>query len=167
VYYRVQENPSGQLFLKNSVTVLSSLAFIVWIGNTRLSLTHFSHIARNGEIKHASDINNIWATIRSIETDTQMTDTLETIEEKLQKILPAIEEKKAQKLSFIIEQLRLLTKKPKGRQFSPSLTACALSWLTTSAALYKQLLEEDILTISSVRYLRHISQAFSVVNSLQ
>jgi hypothetical protein len=60
-----------------------------------------------------------------------------------------------------MEQLGLCLKEPKGRRYSPFLIACAAMWLTTSTALYNQLLQEDIFCLPSVRYLKRLSSALS------
>ena len=55
------------------------------------------------------------------------------------------------KVSFIIEQLSMLQRKPTARRYSSSLLAFAMMLSKTSPAAYKQLLREEIFFLPSIR----------------
>ncbi len=71
------------------------------------------------------------------------------------------EEHLDQKLTFLCEQLQLLTVPKNARKYSPDLLSAALLWKTTSPALYKQLLAEGHLTLPSLSHLQRLSKAFT------
>ena len=78
------------------------------------------------------------------------------------KLIPELDEEKSIKVSFLKEQLVLSIVSKHGRRYSPNLLAYAALWENTSPALYKQILEEDILALPSQRHLKNLTSAFSV-----
>ena len=63
------------------------------------------------------------------------------------------------KVSFIIEQLSMLQRKPTARRYSSSLLAFAMMLSKTSPAAYKQLLREEIFFLPSIRHLQHLTSS--------
>ena len=63
------------------------------------------------------------------------------------------------KMSFIIEQLTLVSSKPTARKYSSSYLAFAIMSHKISTAAYKHLQSEDILTLPSIRRLRQLTTA--------
>ena len=61
------------------------------------------------------------------------------------------------KASFITEQLSLLFTPTNSRQFSASTLALAVTWEQTSPVAYKQILNDNILTLPSVKAVRTMS----------
>ncbi len=70
-------------------------------------------------------------------------------------------ETEERKMSFLVEQLSLAQVPPKQRRYSPDLLAAATMWKTTSPALYKQLLLENVLSIPSIGHLSQLSKALT------
>ena len=66
------------------------------------------------------------------------------------------------KIIFLIEQLELTCHPPKGRRYSASLQAIACLLHTISAACYRKLLQDDILTLPCERHLRRLTNAINV-----
>ena len=60
---------------------------------------------------------------------------------------------------FIIEQLELMLKEPKGRRYSPSLLAMACLLHNTSPACYRQMLKDGVIALPSKRHLRRLTNA--------
>jgi len=71
----------------------------------------------------------------------------------------SLEPCQAQKIAFLSEQLSLSLLPPQRRRYSPDLLAMAGVWKTISAALYKQLLNEDLLCLPSTGHLVRLSKA--------
>jgi hypothetical protein len=69
------------------------------------------------------------------------------------------------KLHFLIEQMRLLNVPKTSRRYSPSLIATSFSWNAYGPALYKQIRNDNLLTLPSSRYLEKLSQKVSVSES--
>ena len=66
------------------------------------------------------------------------------------------------KVSFLIEQLSLILKTPTGRQYSPSLLAVAALWQRMSPALYRQIYQDNFLTLPSPDYVRRLSSSIDI-----
>ncbi len=66
------------------------------------------------------------------------------------------------KLKFISEQLALAGVKKNGRRYSPDLLACAMMWKCTSTALYKQILQQELICLPSLSHLTRLSSALSM-----
>ena len=65
------------------------------------------------------------------------------------------------KLLFISEQLSLAMTVKNARKYSSDLLTAALMWKTTSSALYRQLLNEDCLTLPTFAHLTRLSRALT------
>ena len=65
------------------------------------------------------------------------------------------------KQEFLSEQVRLLSKTPHQRRYSPDLLAMACMWLSVSPALYKQIQSEGVLQLPSERYARQLTGAIT------
>ena len=62
---------------------------------------------------------------------------------------------------FLSEQVRLLSKTPHQRRYSPDLLAMACMWLSVSPALYKQIQSEGVIQLPSERYARQLTGAIT------
>ena len=63
------------------------------------------------------------------------------------------------KISFIIEQLSLVSCKPTARGYSSSYLAFAIMFHKTSPAAYNHLLRDNILALPSIRRLKQLTMA--------
>jgi hypothetical protein len=99
-------------------------------------------------VVHASEVLNAIAFLKNVDTDLPPADIINFVILQLEGLLPDVDEAHQKRLTFIMKQLGLCLKEPKGRRYSPFLIACAAMWLTTSTALYNQL------------YFKKISSAF-------
>ena len=91
------------------------------------------------------------------------------IEETQEEIIGAVIEKLKdskfdgnKKVGFLIEQLSLMLKTPTGRRYSPSLLAVASLRQRGSPALYKQIYQDNFLTLPSPDYVRRLSSSIDV-----
>ena len=67
--------------------------------------------------------------------------------------------KRNRKVAFLTEQLALLFTSPATRQFSPFMLSLAASWEQQSPTMYRQMLEDDILTLPKVHQLKSLSRS--------
>ena len=72
------------------------------------------------------------------------------------------DEIKCNKIGFLIDQLELLEKDPNGRRYSSELVAMSFMWLKSSTASYKQILNDGVLTLPSIRHLQRLGNALTV-----
>ena len=77
-----------------------------------------------------------------------------------------LDDEKQKKLAFLLEQLEHLPKQPRQRRYSPSLLSSAITWQLTSPALYKQLLNDNFLSLPSIQRLKCLSTALTVEKGL-
>jgi hypothetical protein len=109
---------------------------------------------------------NTIAFLKNVDPVLPPADVIDFVSLQLAELLPDVDEAQQRRLSFIIEQLDMCLTAPKGRRYSPFLIACATMWLTTSTALYNQLIQEDLFCLPSVRYLKRLSSALSAETGL-
>jgi hypothetical protein len=84
-----------------------------------------------------------------------------TLEEKIDGIVKEIKslEVDEKKKEFLCEQLRLLSKNPHQRRYSPDTLALACMWLSVSPALYKQILADGVIQLPCEGYVRRLTGA--------
>ncbi len=71
-------------------------------------------------------------------------------------------EKDKNRLMFLKEQLSLASTGVNARRYSSDLLAAAVLWKTSSPSLYKQLREEELLTLPSVGHLQFLTKSLNV-----
>lgn len=124
--------------------------------------TKLSHLVK-GNFSQASQVLNSVVYLNNLtEEGLDHSDLIYSACAILKSAQPDLEEPHQQKLAFILEQLELLLKEPKRRRYSSFLIACAVVWQNTSPALYYQILNEGVLTLPAVSYLKQLSSALSV-----
>ena len=69
-------------------------------------------------------------------------------------------------VEFLTEQLMLACISPHKRRYSSSLLAMSVMWLKISPAAYRNIYQEDILTIPTERHLQQLSSSLDVDTSL-
>ena len=79
----------------------------------------------------------------------------------VQKLFESLHDESAPKLDFILEQLHLITMKPKARRYLKSLLAMAAMWHDISHATYNQMLLDGVLTLPSPRHIRRLTQSLN------
>ncbi len=126
-----------------------------------------AHITKEEKIMKLSEISNILAFLAGIEDETEVLASalIKTFIEHIQEF--HLTEEKKKKLYFLCEQLGLALVSPKKRRYSSDLLAAATLWKNTSTSLYKQLLEEDCLSLPSLRYLQRLSKPLTTEPGMQ
>ncbi|TRY63421.1 hypothetical protein TCAL_15189 [Tigriopus californicus] len=58
----------------------------------------------------------------------------------------------SRKVNFCLEQIHLAGKSNSGRRYSTDLLVCAAMWRANSPSFYRQIIQENILTLPSENY---------------
>lgn len=117
-----------------------------------------------GSINRLSQLVNLMARVKSWSTDPTSASlsfhvqTAVTALETALDNLPDRESEEHRKITFIVEQLRLLTKNKYGRHYSPQLTILGFLLHAASSAAYSVLLEENVLCLPSTRTLKKVTR---------
>ena len=144
--------------MRYSVQVLSDLSFILCFENEKIPNSHVNSINKES-MNTCTTLNTIFNYLDSIPkkqvTDEEITDDI------IQKLKDSrfLENKK---ISFLVEQLHLLFKKPNARRHSPSMLAMTVLVQRISPACYKQLYNGGFLTLPAPGHLRRLCTAIDV-----
>ena len=146
-----------------SVLIAESLAVSVFIKHVKIRVAEFQDFIHDGKLRSSHDLVNLLAAIKSraasFHTDPC---NLEHFLKKIEDFEGYENPEQELKVAFALEQLNLALKPKMGRRYSPDMLSCALQWMKTSPALYRQLLDEGLLTLPSVNHLQKISTALNV-----
>lgn len=154
--------------IEYSIEVQNDCSFSLFRKNTRHASNIISHISKKTKISKISDLLNICAFLKNQKEEAVEKSSLEAALDIMDQALTEFkgEDGLSKKWLFFLEQLKLTLKKKKGRKYSPALLAMAMMWKNTSPALYRQLLEEDMLCLPSVGYLQCLQNAFNFSTGL-
>ena len=148
------------------------LSFSMCMNNLPVPATSFKHLLFNpGLVGSQTELSNVLAHLKSLYEGKAATDDFSRISflsNKLEELSKqdGVSEDISLKLKFWTEQIRLSLVKKKARRYSPDTLAMATMWSTTSPALYKQLLQEDLIALPSQGYLKRLTQALNVSTGL-
>jgi len=119
----------------------------------------------DGRMQQLSQLVNLMARLKSWATDSSSSTSLSfyvqtaiTVLETALDSLPDRECEEFRKLSFLIEQLRLLLHSKYGRNYSPQLTVFSFLMHAASSAAYNTLLAENVLSLPSKTTLAKITR---------
>ena len=147
------------------LNVFHDLTYDIWVNEELISQSEVHHITgNNSSLLTISSVGNLVAFAKSRHesgrTVTEMTldVIIDKFEDSIDKIAD-IEEEHTKRLGFLLEQLKLLTMKQP--RYSPELLACSAMWNTSSPSLYKQIQQENILSLPTPRYISKLSRGVS------
>ncbi len=141
--------------------VSSSLAFALSCNGASISSNRVKHIVESCKLAMYSSISNILAYLKARYESPELS-TEELIQQCAERLGEIDMSAVTPKLVFLKEQLMLSTKPKFSRRYSGDLLATAALWKTTSPALYKQLLAEDLLTLPNSHHLQHLMKPLEV-----
>ena len=93
-------------------------------------------------------------------------DELKDSVEKLVRLMDSVDELAQPKLKFIIEQNQLAFMHVKHRRYPPDFLSTCVLWEITYSNLYRQIRNEGLLTIPSLRYIKKLTSAITVETGL-
>uniref|UniRef100_A0A0K2UNI0 Putative LOC101234274 [Hydra vulgaris] n=1 Tax=Lepeophtheirus salmonis TaxID=72036 RepID=A0A0K2UNI0_LEPSM len=142
--------------IHQSLQIFDNLTFKLCNQNTIITQDKYNHICQSEKIETVSQVQNLIAFAKSLSIDItakskleQCTTVLSTIENE--------ENNFQRKIDFIAEQLDLLSKPERTRQFSIQFLAMCILWESCSPSLYKRLVYEDCFCMPSISYLRNLT----------
>ena len=160
VVYRLQMNDDFVPAVQASVTVKADLSVVVTVKGEKVSSTHYRDIMNTSSLETMSQLLNLMARVKAWSDGDEpavphcLLDTAVTC---LQQHIDSLDEDSEQ-LSFIVEQLKLLTTNKYSRHYSPQLTVLAYLVHATSCSAYEVLLHQNVLCLPSVRTLGKITR---------
>ena len=170
VFEDVGLDDDGKAHIKFCLIVLGDLSFKMFLKDVSLPSGRVNHITTQKKITRASDVSYILAFLNtSCEEALSVNDIMEDSIEKLSKLCEENEDTNPdliKKIQFITEQLRLCKSSKHGRKYSTKFILTTLQWMKTSPALYRLMLEEDVLTLPSMSYLQRLSSAYDLETGL-
>ena len=170
VFEDVGFDEDGKAHIKFCLIVLGDLSFKMFLKDVVVPSGRVNHITSKEHITRASDVSNILAFLNtSCEEPLPVNEVIEDSVVKLSKFCEEHEETYPdliEKIQFITEQLRLCKSSKHGRKYSTKFILAALQWMKTSPALYRLMLEEDVLTLPSMSYLQRLSSAYNLETGL-
>ena len=144
------------------------MSFSLWQGNVRLPFQDVSHLVAFEKVSTCSEVLNILSVLKNrcegglsvanaidfcidlLESCIKIDVEDEALEdEALDNGKINKEELNKVKLQFVVEQLSLLSKRVHQRRYSPKFLATCALWENTSPNLYRQMVEEGIISLPS------------------
>lgn len=160
IFLFFEEYP-GNIELIWYVIVTQDCSVIMKRRNVIVPNTVVAHLVPDQKIRLCSQLLNLLSTVKSFSEDfgvhpQALTSLVDHFKEKASQLI--LDESKARKLNFLLDQLALTaSSNKKQRRYSADLLACCALWQTTSPALYRQMLNEDILCLPSIRHLKNLT----------
>ena len=170
VFEDVALDVDGKAFFKFSLVIHDDLSFKMVLRDVPVPNWRVSHISPEKVIQRTSDISNILAFLNGAYEDVSslrdpIQDSIDILLKFCQDAGPARPEL-ARKIEFITEQLRLSKASKFGRKYSTKFILTTLQWMKTSPALYRLMLDEDLLTLPSLSYLQRLSSSYDLETGL-
>ena len=146
--------------VKACITLQDNSKIAVSLDGKLLPSSQFADLI-NGPVQRLSQLVNVMARVKAWIEDVQSRMSIHMAINCLESGLDNLEDSQSdeyRKISFIIEQLRLLLKQKQGRHYSPQLTVMAYRLNAASAAAYNLLQDENILCLPSKSTLTKITR---------
>lgn len=159
----------GGPFVTASIVVSNDLSYKLYIKQVEVPQLSISHLTMSSRIRSVSVLLNSIVYLRTLsEREVTSQESLQQLICSLMADLSAniFDETVQAKLSFIVEQFQLAFKKKHGRRYSPDLLATAVLWENCSPRLYKQLVDEGLLTLPNAAYVQGLSKPLDVTTEL-
>ncbi len=168
LFDRISFDDGGKAKFRFTLTIKKNLEFLMFCNESPVPASRVSHITKSKNIQRLSDIHNLLAFLNSSSDISPESETVvNECEIRLAKVLEGEnDDSKRKKLTFVVEQLRLLRKTTKSRRYSSGFLWSALTWMKTSPALYNLMTEDGFFTLPSSSYLKRLSGAFSLESGL-
>ena len=144
--------------MKYTVQVFSDPSVVLCFEKERISTSQVRSLDKQS-INTCTSLNQVFNYLESIPTK------LATKEEIIDSVIEKLKDSRFEnndKISFLVEQLSLVFKKPNARRYSPSMLAMTTLIERISPACYKQLYIDGILTLPFPGHLRRLCLAIDV-----
>jgi hypothetical protein len=135
--------------MNNVFTVQNSMSVSLWRGRVPVPIKDIAHIVGLNFVATCSQVLNILSFLKN-SSNSQTGNKIDCCVTLLESVLDDEGDGPlTSKLQFISEQLRLLQKGPQQRRYSLTFLATAVLWENTSPNLYRQMAQEDLITLPS------------------
>ena len=157
--------------IKTCITLQENLSVTVMMDKKTVPASQFTDLFK-GSVQLMSELVNLMARVKSWSQDVQSRPLKLNIEMAINSLEDGLENMEDnqsdeyRKISFIIEQLKLICKPKHGRHYSPQLTIMSYRMQSTSSAAYKVLLEENVLCIPSTSTLAKVTRRLDTSTGL-
>ena len=166
VFYKIEIDAKNlKPMLKYSLTITSDLQFQCYHSNIRIRCCHFNDLGvRDSKINLFSQIELVLKKLDNM-NDEQPDEDIEFYIENLRKY-ECKDASVRSKLDFLIEQIQIAFMHVQHRRYSSELLSMCVLWENTSSTLYRQICDEGVLTLPSVRYIKKLNSALFVDTGL-
>jgi phosphomevalonate kinase len=154
-----------------STNISSDLSVVVTLDDSVVPSSQFADLIQ-GRVTHLSALVNLMASVKSWSNETDARSMALSLQMTIKHLEIGMsccddhEGEEHRKISFVIEQLKLLSKHKFARHNSPQLTVLAYLIFSTSAAAYRVLRDENVLCLPSVSTLKKVTKRLSVSTGL-
>ena len=144
------------------------MSLTIYIKDQKLPLKVVKHVCPTGKIESLTQLLEILNLLERkycelVNGPSSNKRCLEFCADFLEKALPNLSAENEIEISFIIEQIRLcVIDNSRDRRYSQALLGMTSMWNSTSSTLYKQILNEGVITLPSTRTLYRLSSAITV-----
>ena len=152
------------------ITVNSDRTVVCSVDDKAVPASQYNDLV-DGAVQQLSQLVNLMARLKSWHTDVSSRSfrfhihTAIAVLESALDTLPDTESAEFRKISFIMEQMKLVVKKKYGRNYSPQLTVFAFMIQAASSAAYTVLHDEDILCLPSTSTLKKVTRKVNATTS--
>ena len=146
-----------------SVKISEDLTFIAWKNRVLVPRSEITKVMQfSNKIMSFLDLCNLLALLNNYDVQSNSSGFIVGVVEEIEKALLNLTfpDDIAKKLTFITEQLVLLTSHKK--LYTTETLVTAFVWHSFSSACYRAILKENVLTLPSERTLRRLSSRFSI-----
>lgn len=149
------DDDKGQPQLTFSITLKQDLSFQMWSNEDEIPVNKVIHLCPFGKVGSCGELLNILAFVKSFMAEQrERVDNNKCLIAECISLLDKVEPKDGndgnKKVLFIKEQLQYILQKQ--TKYTPQMLAMAAMWHMTSPVLYRTILEEEILTMPTERY---------------
>ncbi len=143
------------------LSIDDTLDYHLCANNVLISKKSVRSIA-SSKIELFSSLAKLLSFLKDASSRKDPTNVLKDFSENLTEYAEKAENETVQKkVLFVAEQLSLAAVPKTARKYSSDLLAASLMWKTTSGALYRQLQEEDCLTLPTSKHLTRMSRSLT------
>ena len=157
---------TGLPLITSSITIYSNLSCNMHRNGVQLSIKKTANITKSDKFAALGEVLNVLTRVKSL--DAGIKDRLETAAKILDPLTDSsIDEEIRLVATFTIEQLRLASKPPRLRRYSPFLLGAAVIWDRISPKLYERLYTSTMLCLPHSKTLRRLTSALQVKVGLE
>ncbi|TRY68315.1 hypothetical protein TCAL_06743, partial [Tigriopus californicus] len=167
-YISLDETDASKIEVQFCLTIKANMQSVMVVRNRRVSVELVRHIARD-TLSSITEIVNILSFLKAkhqdfnsgcLSLDLIVSDFMESISQL------EMSEIQSRKVNFCLEQIHLAGKSNSGGRYSTDLLVCAAMWRANSPSLYRQIIQENILTLPSESHIKRLTASLETDNGI-